>query len=206
MQKYWIHDNFFQSKICILKNIKYSNFRLYWNVISAQLDKHTIFYKIVRLIFRLFDVHFAIQGFKMAKNKELSRDMRDRIIEHHKGGQGYRKMSKEMNLALSIVGSIIRKYKKYGDGMLHFDLRPGQTFHSKVMHRKEVTHSSNRKKSRRRIWLTKWDKVKAHDTLIDWCTGREWPLNCMIVISAWWRSNMPFKRLSVRLSGRWTII
>ena len=62
--------------------------------------------------------------------------------------------------------------------------------------------ASNRKKSRRRIWLTKWDKVKAHDTFIDWCTGREWLLNCMTVISAWWRSNMPFKRLSGWLSGR----
>ncbi len=78
----------------------------------------------------------------MAKTKELFGDMRDRIIERHKGGQGYRKISKEMNLALSIVGSIIRKYKKYGDGILYFDLRPGQTFHSKVMHRKEVTHSN----------------------------------------------------------------
>ena len=48
-------------------------------------------------------------------------------------------------------------------------------------------------------WLTKWDTVKAHDTLIDWCTGREWPLNCMTVISAW-RSNMPFQRLSGRLN------
>ena len=26
--------------------------------------------------------------------------------------------------------------------MLHIDLRPGQTCHSKVMHRKEVTHSN----------------------------------------------------------------
>ena len=34
---------------------------------------------------------------------------------------------------------------------------------------------------------------KFHGTLIDWCTGREWPLNCMTVISAWWRSNMPFQ-------------
>ena len=65
-----------------------------------------------------------------------------------------------------------------------------------------IPMASNRKKSRWRIWLTKWDKVKAHDTLIDWCTGREWPLNCMTFISAWWRSNMPFQRLSGRLSGR----
>ena len=45
---------------------------------------------------------------------------------------------------------------------------------------------------------------KSHDTLIDWCIGREWPLNCMAVIYAWWRSNVPFQRLSGRLSGRWT--
>ena len=60
--------------------------------------------------------------------------------------------------------------------------------------------ASNRKKSRMLIWLTKWDKVKAHDTLTDWCTGREWPLNCVTIISAWWRSNMPFQRLSGRLN------
>ena len=65
-----------------------------------------------------------------------------------------------------------------------------------------IPMASNRKKSRWRIWLTKWDKVKAHDKLIDRRTGREWPLNCMTVISAWWRSNMPFQRLSGRLSGR----
>ena len=45
---------------------------------------------------------------------------------------------------------------------LYFDLRPSQTCHSKVMHRKEMTHSngSYERKSRRRAWLTKWDKVK----------------------------------------------
>ena len=63
-----------------------------------------------------------------------------------------------------------------------------------------IPMASNRKKSRRQVWLTKWDKVKAHDTLIDWCTRREWPLNCMSVISAWWQSNMPFQRLSGRLN------
>ena len=82
--------------------------------------------------------------------------------------------------------------------VLYIDPRPGQTCHSKVMHRKEVTHSddSYEKKSRRRAWLKIWDKVKSHGTLIDWCTGREWPVNCMTVIFAWWRSNMPFQRLS----------
>ena len=52
----------------------------------------------------------------MSKTKELSRDIRDRIIERHKGGQSYRKISKEMNVALSTVGNIIRKFKKHGDG------------------------------------------------------------------------------------------
>ena len=61
-------------------------------------------------------MHFAIQGLKMAKTKESSRDIRDRIIERHKEGQGYQKISKEINLALSTIGNIIRKYKKYGDG------------------------------------------------------------------------------------------
>ena len=26
-----------------------------------------------------------------------------------------------------------------------------------------------------------WDKVKPHGTVIDWCTGREWPVNCITV-------------------------
>ena len=53
--------------------------------------------------------------------------------------------------------------------VLYIDLRPGQTCHSKVMHRKEVTHSkgSYEKKSCRRAWLKKWDKVK-----IPWYTHR----------------------------------
>ena len=46
--------------------------------------------------------------------------------------------------------------------LLYIDLWPSQTCHSKVMHRKEVTHSegSYEKKSRRWAWLKKWDKVK----------------------------------------------
>ena len=93
-------------------------------------------------------------------------------------------------------------YRSSGIILLYIDLRLGQTGHSKVIRRKEVTHSdgSYEKKSRRQNWLKKWDKVKSHGTLIDWCTGREWPVNCMTVISAWWRSNMPYQRLSRRLN------
>ena len=56
-------------------------------------------------------------------------------------------------------------------------------------------------------WLMKWDELKnSHGTLIDWCTGREWPMNCMAVISAWWRLNIRFQRSSGRSCGRWIII
>ena len=51
----------------------------------------------------------------MVITKELSKDMHNKIIGHHKEGQGYRKISKEMDLQLSTVGNIIRKYKKCGD-------------------------------------------------------------------------------------------
>ena len=57
---------------------------------------------------------------------------------------------------------------RLGETMLYIDIRSGQTCHSKVMHRKEVTHSdgSYEKKSRRRAWLKKWDKVKIPGTLM----------------------------------------
>ena len=86
--------------------------------------------------------------------------------------------------------------------------RPKMPF--RVMHRKEVTHSngSYERKSRGRKLADEMGRGKknSHGTLIDWCIGREWPVNCMTVISAWWRSNMRFQRSSRRLSGRWTII
>ena len=83
---------------------------------------------------------------------------------------------------------------------------PGQKCHSKVMHRKEVTHSngSYERKSRGRKLADEMGRAKknSHGTLIAWCTGREWLLNCMTVISAWWRLNIRFQRSS----GRRTII
>ena len=67
--------------------------------------------------------------------------------------------------------------------MLCFDLltRPKMPF--KVTHRKEVTHShgSYERKSRGRKLADEMGrgKKKSHYTLIDWRTGREWPLNCI---------------------------
>ena len=35
---------------------------------------------------------------------------------------------------------------------------------------------------------------KSHRAVTKWCTRREWPVNCMTVISTRWRSRMPFQR------------
>ena len=78
--------------------------------------------------------------------------------------------------------------------------RPKMPF--KVMHRKEVTHSNGSYERKSRGWKLADEmgraKKNSHGTLIDWCTGREWPVNCMTVISAWWRLNMRFQRSSGR--------
>lgn len=47
----------------------------------------------------------------MAKTRELSTDLRQKIIDCHKKGKGYRIISKELDLPLSTVGNIIRKFK-----------------------------------------------------------------------------------------------
>ena len=44
-----------------------------------------------------------------------------------------------------------------------------------------------------------------YGTVTNWCTGREWPVNCMRVISARWRSNMPFLRRWKYIS-RWLVV
>ncbi|KAG2471328.1 TCB1 transposase, partial [Polypterus senegalus] len=47
------------------------------------------------------------------KSKELSVDLRDRIVSRHKSGEGYGKMSAALKVPMSTVASIIRKWKKF---------------------------------------------------------------------------------------------
>ncbi|KAG2458003.1 TCB1 transposase, partial [Polypterus senegalus] len=47
------------------------------------------------------------------KSKELSVDLRDRIVSKHKSGEGYRKSSAALKVPMSTVASIIRKWKKF---------------------------------------------------------------------------------------------
>ncbi|KAG2459777.1 TCB1 transposase, partial [Polypterus senegalus] len=47
------------------------------------------------------------------KSKELSVDLRDRIVSKHKSREGYRKISAALMVPMSTVASIIRKWKKF---------------------------------------------------------------------------------------------
>ncbi|KAG2460189.1 TCB1 transposase, partial [Polypterus senegalus] len=47
------------------------------------------------------------------KSKELSVDLRDRIVSRHKSGERYRNISAALKVPMSTVASIIRKWKKF---------------------------------------------------------------------------------------------
>ena len=49
----------------------------------------------------------------MGKTKELSKDIRDKIVDLHKAGIGYKKISKQLGEKLTTVGAIIRRWKKH---------------------------------------------------------------------------------------------
>ncbi len=49
----------------------------------------------------------------MGKTKELSKDTRDKIVDLHKAGMGYRTKGKQLGEKETIVGTIIRKWKKF---------------------------------------------------------------------------------------------
>ena len=48
----------------------------------------------------------------MGKTKELSKDIRDKIVDLQ-AGMGYKKISKQLGEKLTTVGAIIRKWKKH---------------------------------------------------------------------------------------------
>lgn len=49
----------------------------------------------------------------MGKSKELSVDLRNLIVEKHFDGNGYRRISRMLNVPVSTVGAIIRKWKEH---------------------------------------------------------------------------------------------
>ena len=48
------------------------------------------------------------------RSKELSEELRDRIVARHKSGQGYKKNSVALKVPKSTVASIILKWKTFG--------------------------------------------------------------------------------------------
>ncbi len=49
----------------------------------------------------------------MAKNKELSKDVRDKIVDLHKAEMGYKTIAKQLGEKVTTVAAIIRKWKKH---------------------------------------------------------------------------------------------
>ncbi len=49
----------------------------------------------------------------MAKTKELSKDVRDKIVYLHKAGMGYKTIAKQLSEKVTTVGAIIHKWKKH---------------------------------------------------------------------------------------------
>ncbi len=49
----------------------------------------------------------------MAKTKELSKNVRDKILDLHKAGMGYKTIAKQLGEKVTTVGAIIRKWKKH---------------------------------------------------------------------------------------------
>ena len=48
----------------------------------------------------------------MAKTRELCKDIRDKIVDLHRAGMGYRRIGKQLGEKATTVGAIIRKWKK----------------------------------------------------------------------------------------------
>uniref|UniRef100_A0A8C7RAQ8 Tc1-like transposase DDE domain-containing protein n=1 Tax=Oncorhynchus mykiss TaxID=8022 RepID=A0A8C7RAQ8_ONCMY len=49
----------------------------------------------------------------MTKTRELCKDIRDKIVDLHKAGMGYRTIGKQLGEKATTVGAIIRKWKKF---------------------------------------------------------------------------------------------
>ncbi len=49
----------------------------------------------------------------MAKIKELSKEVRDKIVDLHKPGMSYKTIAKQLGEKVTTVGAIIRKWKKH---------------------------------------------------------------------------------------------
>ena len=58
------------------------------------------------------------------KTKELSKQVRDKVVEKYRSGLGYKKISETLNIPRSTIKAIIKKWKEYGTTNLPRGGRP----------------------------------------------------------------------------------
>ncbi|KAM5138933.1 uncharacterized protein ACMZJ9_016389 [Mantella aurantiaca] len=51
--------------------------------------------------------------FSIGRSKEISEDLRKRVVEAHKNGKGYKRIAKDLDLHQSTVRQIVYKWKKF---------------------------------------------------------------------------------------------
>lgn len=57
--------------------------------------------------------YYCVNIRNMGKQKQISQDLRRRIVDLHKSGIGYRKISRQLLVSLNSVGTIIRHWKSH---------------------------------------------------------------------------------------------
>lgn len=50
----------------------------------------------------------------MLRSKELTKHQRDLIVERYRSGEGYKKISKALDISWNTVKGVINKWRKYG--------------------------------------------------------------------------------------------
>ncbi|XP_067348196.1 uncharacterized protein [Channa argus] len=80
------------------------------------------------------------------KTKEHPTEVREKVIEKHRSGDGYKKISKSLNIPLSTVKSIIKKWKEHGTSVnLHRSGRPQKLSESAKRELVNITKNCTRK-------------------------------------------------------------
>ena len=57
--------------------------------------------------------YFTFNLTTMGKTKELTKDVRDKIVDLHKAGMGYKTIGKQLGEKQTTIGAIIRKWKQH---------------------------------------------------------------------------------------------
>ena len=56
----------------------------------------------------------SLKSGNMGASKQLSNDLKTKIVQHHGLGEGYKKLAQRFKLSVSTVRNIVRKWKTTG--------------------------------------------------------------------------------------------